>query len=99
MFEIGFGEEGELFLAGRFDASREEQAAAVLDSLKGPATVDLRRLDYISSLGLGLLLKTQKRLVSATGQGLRLVNVNAHIQDIFRFSGFHQIFDIEPTED
>jgi hypothetical protein len=31
------------------------------------------------------------------GGGLRLINVNSHIGDIFRFSGFDQIFQIERT--
>jgi anti-anti-sigma factor len=47
----------------------------------------------VSSAGLGVLLKTQKRLGAAGG--LTLVNVNAHILDVFRYSGFDQIFRIE----
>jgi anti-anti-sigma factor len=50
-------------------------------------------LEYISSAGLGILLKTQKRLV-ADGGGLKIINVNNHIHDVFRYSGFHTIFDI-----
>jgi hypothetical protein len=45
------------------------------------------------SAGLGILLKTQKRLV-ADGGGLKIINVNNHIHDVFRYSGFHTIFDI-----
>ena len=46
--------------------------------------------------GLGVLLKTQKR-VMASGQGLRLVNVNKHIRDIFKYAGFDRIFEIVPA--
>ena len=53
----------------------------------------LRGLEYISSAGLGVLLKTQKR-VMAGGQGLRLVNANKHIRDIFKYAGFDRIFEI-----
>jgi len=28
---------------------------------------------------------------------LRLARVNNHIQDVFRYSGFDQIFEIEPA--
>ncbi len=53
-------------------------------------------LEYISSAGLGVLLKTQKRAM-ATGQGLRLVNANQHIRDIFKYAGFDRIFEIVPA--
>ena len=58
------------------------------------STVDLSRLDYMSSAGLAVLLRTQKILM-ASGRGLKLVNVNHHILDIFRYSGFDHVFDIE----
>jgi anti-sigma B factor antagonist len=60
--------------------------------------VDLGGLEYISSAGLGVLLKTQKRAMAA-GQGLRLVNVNRHIRDIFRFAGFDRLFEVVPAAD
>ena len=43
-----------------------------------------------------MLLKTQKRLLAAGGK-LRLAGVNRHLQDIFQYSGFDQIFEIEPA--
>ncbi|MGH8034985.1 MAG: STAS domain-containing protein [Lysobacterales bacterium] len=51
-------------------------------------------LEYISSAGLGVLLKTHKRLMSGSS-GLKLINVNSHINDIFRYSGFDKLFDIK----
>jgi len=95
MFEIKFGDQGQIVMAGRFDASQEGKADAIFDSIKEPVVVDMGGLDYISSLGLGILLKAEKRLKSAGGTGLKLVNVGPHINDIFRYSGFSQIFDIE----
>jgi anti-sigma B factor antagonist len=58
------------------------------------STLDFAQLEYISSAGLGILLKTQKRLVEK-GAGLKIINVNNHIHDVFRYSGFHSIFEIE----
>lgn len=95
MLEITFGDNGEIILVGRFDASQEEKARAVFDAVDEPKVVDLTRLDYISSLGLGILVKTQKRLMQQTGAGLKLVRVNSHIQDILRYSGLDRIFEIE----
>lgn len=94
MLEIQQDADGTLILAGRLDAAQAPKAQAALDALGGAARLDFARLEYISSAGLGVLLKTQKRLVAAGG-GLTLVNVNAHIMDVFRYSGFDQVFRIE----
>ena len=93
MLEIREGSNHDLILTGRFDASQVEKARGVFLSLSEGKTLDFAGLDYISSAGLGVLLAAQKRL-SSKGQKLRLVNVNSHIRDVFRFSGFDQIFEI-----
>ena len=97
MFDIGIGDQGRVFIAGRLDAAQTEKAQAFLDSVEGSATVDFSQLDYISSAGLGVLLRTQKRLM-ANGGGLRLVNVSPHIHNIFRYSGFDHIFEVQAAE-
>lgn len=93
MFEIGFNEQGEVAVRGRLDAAQAQKAQAFLDAIDGACTVDMAELDYISSAGLGVLLATHKRLMSSSG-GLQLVNVNPHINDIFRYSGFDKLFAI-----
>ena len=95
MFEIRIADDGAVVLAGRLDASQCEKALQFLDAVAAPRVIDLAALDYISSAGLGVLLKTQKRAM-AGGQGLRLVNPNRHIRDIFRYAGFDRIFEIAP---
>jgi anti-sigma B factor antagonist len=97
MLAIEFGANGEVVIAGRLDAAQCAAAQAFLDGVQGPVTVDCTRLEYISSAGLGVLLRTQKRLMAASGK-LRLAGVNRHLQDIFQYSGFDQIFEIEPAE-
>jgi anti-anti-sigma factor len=95
MLTIEGGDGGEpVRIAGRFDAAQAPSAQAFLDRTHGVVTLDCRRLDYISSAGLGVLLKTQKRLMGSGGK-LRLVGVSPHIRDIFAYSGFDQIFEIE----
>jgi anti-sigma B factor antagonist len=93
MFEIGRGAAGEVVLKGRLDAAQCEKALQFFDSLPDPYMVDMSGLEYISSAGLGVLLKTQKRAMQS-GRGLKLVNVNRHIHDIFRYAGFDKIFEI-----
>jgi anti-sigma B factor antagonist len=97
MLAIEYGANGEVVIAGRLDAAQCSAAQTFLDRVQGPVTLDCTRLEYISSAGLGVLLKTQKRLMASKG-GLRLAGVNRHLQDIFQYSGFDQIFEIEPAE-
>ena len=94
MFEIATGEAGVIIFSGRLDAAQCAKAQAFLDGIADPKVFDFTKLEYISSAGLGVLLKTQKRIM-ASGARLKLVNVNNHIYDIFRYSGFDQIFDIQ----
>lgn len=93
MLDIKAGPQGELLFSGRFDASQVDAARKVLLGLKESRTLDFGALDYISSAGLGTLLAAQKAL-GEKGQGLRLVNLNAHVRDVFHYSGFDQIFEI-----
>jgi anti-sigma B factor antagonist len=97
MFEIEKGSSGEVICRGRLDAAQCVTAERFLDTLEGPSTLDFNELEYISSAGLGILLKTQKRL-AGSGAGLKIINVNNHIHDVFRYSGFHAIFDIHAKE-
>jgi anti-sigma B factor antagonist len=97
MFTIENGPDGVVVMAGRLDASHAATAQSFLDRLRGAVTLDCRGLEYISSAGLGVLLKTQKQLMTSAGK-LRLVGVNRHLRDIFRYSGFDQIFEIESLE-
>ena len=94
MFSIEFGENGEILCSGRLDAAQCAKAEEFLGAVDSSSTLDFAQLEYISSAGLGILLKTQKRLVE-NGAGLKIINVNNHIHDVFRYSGFHSIFEIE----
>jgi anti-anti-sigma factor len=98
MFEIGFGDDGSIACSGRLDAAQCEKAQSFMDSLAVAGTLDFSALEYISSAGLGVLLKTQKRLAE-TGAELKIINVNNHIKDVFRYSGFYAIFDIDSSGD
>ena len=94
MFEISFGESGDIILKGRLDAAQSAAAESFMSELGTSCTLDFEHLEYISSAGLAILLKTQKRL-SDGGAALKIINVNKHIYDIFRYSGFNAIFEIE----
>jgi len=97
MMTIETGGDGVVIVAGRLDAAQAPAAQAFLDGVQGTVTLDASRLEYISSAGLGVLLKTQKRLLGSGGK-LRLAGVGKHVRDIFVYSGFDQIFEIEPAD-
>ena len=98
MFEIEFGDEGIVVVDGRLDAAQAVKAQIFLDQVEGQCILDLTKLEYISSAGLGVLLKTHKRLMGS-GSGVKLINVNHHIHDIFRYSGFDKLFEIVAASD
>ena len=93
MFEIRLGAAGEVVMAGRLDATHCDAALRFLEGLAQPRVIDLARLDYIASAGLRVFLITQKR-VKGSGGGIKLINVNQQIYDIFRYAGFDRIIDI-----
>lgn len=98
MFEIELSGANLVLLEGRLDAAQAEKAQSALDGIEGECQLDLAKLEYISSAGLGVLLKTHKRLMGV-GHGLKLINVNKHIVDIFGYSGFDKLFEIVPAEE
>lgn len=93
MFDIGFADTRGILLEGRLDAANAVKAQTFLDQVAGECVLDLSGLEYISSAGLGVLLKTHKRLMTS-GDGIKLINVQNHIHDIFRYSGFDKLFEI-----
>jgi anti-anti-sigma factor len=94
MFDIDFNDNGEVVVSGRLDAAQAARAQEFLDTVSDRCVLDLNGLEYISSAGLGVLLRTHKRMMSRNS-GLELVNVNKHIADIFRYSGFDKLFVIK----
>jgi len=94
MFDARILETGEVVLSGRLDASQTERANEVFSKISTSARVNFKDLEYISSAGLGILLMNQQRLKNA-GFALKLTNLNKHIQDIFLYTGFDKIFEIE----
>lgn len=94
MLRIEQDADGRVVVTGRLDASQAAAAQTFLDAMQGTVVLECSALEYLSSAGLGVLLKTQKRLLASAGK-LRLTGVSRHVHDIFTYSGFDQIFEIE----
>jgi anti-sigma B factor antagonist len=96
MLDIRVGDKGEIVLSGRFDASQAVKAEIFMAALNESRLVDLSDLQYVSSAGLGVLLATQKRLMSS-GHALKLINVRGHVREVLHYAGFEHIFEIDPA--
>lgn len=94
MFDIHVTDNGEVEISGRLDASQVDKARSVLDQITTSCVLNMKGLDYISSAGLGVLLATQKRLMES-GQKLKIINMSNHIRDIFHYTRFDTVFEIE----
>lgn len=84
--------ENEVKFIGEFDASQESMASEKLAKHEETLTIDMESLKYISSMGLGVLVKTYHRL-NEKGHTLRLKNTNSHLKDVFKYTRLDQVFE------
>lgn len=82
----------EVKFIGEFDASQEGTASEKLSKHEETLTIDMGALKYISSMGLGVLVKTYHRL-NENGHTLRLKNLNSHLRDVFKYTRLDQVFE------
>lgn len=82
-------------ICGRLDTATAPALEAAVDGCIGQIReliLDCGTLEYISSAGLRVLLKTQKIL---SGRGsLKLIHVNDMIMEVFDITGFADILTI-----
>ena len=85
-----------IYLEGRLDTTTAPELVVELKTALDAVTeltVDLGKLDYMSSAGLRVMLSTQKRM---NRQGsMTVVNVNDVLMEIFEVTGFDTILDIK----
>lgn len=83
-------------LEGRLDTTTApELEKALKESIENAntLTLDFAALDYISSAGLRVLLSAHKTM-SKKG-GMKVINVNEMVKEVFDVTGFADILDIE----
>lgn len=85
-----------LALTGRLDTltapELETEISAMLPSVQ-TLTLDMENLDYISSAGLRVILKTRKALDKKSG--LKLTHVSEAVKEVFDITGFSDFLTIE----
>ena len=85
-----------LALEGRLDTTTAPELEAALkdDMAKvNELTMDFAKLDYISSAGLRVLLSAHKAM--AKKDGMKVVNANEMVKEVFDVTGFADILNIE----
>ena len=86
----------EVALEGRLDTMTSPELEAELkSSMDGveTLTLDLSKLEYISSAGLRVLLSAHKAM--AGKGGMKVKNVNEIVQEVLEVTGFSDILTIE----
>jgi anti-anti-sigma factor len=91
-----------LKIKGRIDtihsSALEGEVNQLFDSGEKNLIFDCSGMDYISSSGLRVFLVTQKKVIPFKGK-LYLCNMQPAIQEIFRISGFSNLFRIFETQE
>lgn len=86
--------------SGRLDSSSatvfDQRLAATIDRGDTRFVIDLSTLDYISSLGLSVLLSAAKKVKRLDGS-VSLAGMNERVRNVMEISGFARIFTIFPT--
>ena len=96
------GDASLLSLRGEIDvytAPRLRQA--IIDLVEGGATrivVDMEKVDFLDSTGLGVLVGGLKRVRVKEGS-LSIVTTQDEILKIFDITGLNRVFDIHPSVD
>jgi anti-sigma B factor antagonist len=90
-----------LAFVGRLDTQTspdvQMQLAQLIEEGATKILVNLKKLDYISSAGLRVLLITAKRLKTIDGE-LRICSLNEVVKEVFDISGFDRILSISASE-
>ena len=85
-----------LALEGRLDTLTAPELEAGISAMFPTVqtlTLDMEKLDYISSAGLRVILKTQKALEKKAG--LKLTHVSNEVKEVFDITGFSDFLTIE----
>ena len=86
-------------IGGRLDGVTTPVAETVVMAALAPirsTVIDLSDMDYISSVGLRLLMLIAKR-VSQAGRRLAVCGLQPPVQTIFEISGFDGLMELRPT--
>ena len=90
------GAKTQLKISGRLDTSTAPELESTIDAcLSGveELIIDFEGLEYVSSAGLRVILKSQK-IMNKQGS-MKIINVNDTIMEVFDITGFADVLTIE----
>lgn len=89
-------------IAGKFDIESTEEFESIFAKLIEPnpsiVSIDMSRLDYIDSSGIGSLIKSLNSLKNKKGK-LILVGMKPMIQNVFKLAKLDMFFEIMNAND
>jgi len=89
-------------IAGKFDIESTEEFESIFNKLieSSPSlvSIEMSRLDYIDSSGIGSLIKSLNSLKNKKGK-LLLVGMKPMIQNVFKLAKLDMFFEILSTSD
>ena len=90
------GESAKIVVVGRLDTQTAPELEKEIDEVVGGVkelVFDMNGLEYVSSAGLRVILKSQK--IMNTKGSMKLIGVNDSIMEVFDITGFLDILTIE----
>jgi anti-sigma B factor antagonist len=81
---------------GEIDLATAPQFARALKRCHGKVVVDLRKVPFMDSTGLRVLLTEQSRIVGAGGS-LRVLLAGDHLKKLFAITGLTDTFQIDDS--
>ncbi|MCD4744806.1 MAG: STAS domain-containing protein [Bacteroidales bacterium] len=86
-----------IHLNGRLDTANfgilEKNLLDLIDANENNILINCKKLDYVSSSGLRILLMVLKKITAIQGKFI-LCELKENIMEIFKISGFTSIFEI-----
>lgn len=94
MFSIDYNSKNQtVYLHGKFDHSKANECKQIFGQIENSFTIDMSKLEFISSAGIGILVMTYSRL-KQNGENIYLTNLNDHISKVFKLSLLDKVFNI-----
>lgn len=88
--------ETQVVVKGEIDLVTVSTVEAVMDSLRGQVVLDLRRVAFMDSTGIRLILTHRERLNSEGGH-LRVVAHRGPVTRVIELAGLSDVIDIEAS--
>ena len=98
MFEIVLADDGSVVVEGRLDAAQAVKAQTFLDQVESQCVLDLTKLEYVSSAGLGVFMGYIENIRENTGD-IKMCSMSAKIFRVFDLLGFPTLYDIVDEEE